>query len=47
MSRAPRPGTVVSLPQTPFLSLTTHAPVPPVLPPAAQLPAETHDTEER
>src|SRR5215467_13200951 len=40
------PGTVVSLPQTPFFSLASHVPTS-SFPPAAQLPAEAHDTEER
>src|SRR5215472_9060345 len=46
---APRPGTSIALPHTPCRSLTTNAwslPKPsPYSPPAAQLPADGHDTE--
>ncbi len=49
MTTVPKPGTAIAVPHLPFTSLTTNAcraRVPFVAyPPAAQLPAEAHDTE--
>src|SRR5262249_60863134 len=48
--KIPDPGTLIALPQVPFVSLTTNtwprAEPSPYLPTAAQLPAVAHDTEE-